>query len=117
MGYAIRRHPKAYLGGRIGEAIISLVTFSMTFGICWWNKDFMHFSYRYTRLNGYEQHLYLLIHKVFYLSGFCWLFYACATGRAEIINKIMGWKGFNVINNLALEIYILHIYRVLSPTL
>ncbi|CAG2101243.1 unnamed protein product [Medioppia subpectinata] len=84
-GYAIRRHPKAYLGGRIGETIISLATFSMTFGICWWNKDFLHFSYRYTRLNGYELHVYLLVHKVFYLSGFCWLFYACATGRAEFL--------------------------------
>ncbi|CAG2120272.1 unnamed protein product, partial [Medioppia subpectinata] len=83
MAYAIRRHPKAYLGGRIGETIICLVTFLMTFGICWWNKDFLHFSYRYTRLNGYELHVYLLVHKVFYLSGFCWLFYACATGRAD----------------------------------
>ena len=80
--YVIRKYPKAYLGGRIGESIISMIAFTMTFGIVFWNKNFLHFSYRYTRLYGYELQVYLIVHKAFYLSGFVWLFYACATGRA-----------------------------------
>ncbi|XP_054166937.1 uncharacterized protein LOC128964372 [Oppia nitens] len=83
LAYTIRRHPNAYLGGRIGEAFLWLITLSISFWIVFWNKDFLQFDYKYDGFYGYEMHAYLVLHKVCYLTGFSWLIYACATGRAD----------------------------------
>lgn len=81
--YAVRRHPNVYLGGRVGELFLWLASIGSTFGVMWWQKDFIDFDYKYEGLFGYEAHVYYLFHKLLYLSGFVWLFYACATGRAR----------------------------------
>lgn len=85
VAYAVRHKPRVYLGGRIGELCIWIITCGMTCGILWWQKDYADVSYKYERLFGYEKSVYLIFHKVIYLSGFSWLIYACATQRAGYI--------------------------------
>ena len=83
VAYAIQRHPNINFGGRYGELCIWFATIGSTIGLMWWQKDFLDFGYAYGGLFGYEAPIYYTFHKPLYLAGFCWLFYACATGRAS----------------------------------
>ncbi|CAG2183181.1 unnamed protein product, partial [Oppiella nova] len=103
LAYAVRYHPKAYLGGPIGHVIIWLTTFSITLGHMYWQKDMIMPGFEY---GPYEQYLYLFFHKPLYLSWFAWLIYGTSTGRWGFLNDIIGWKGFKVVDNMSLEIYI-----------
>ncbi|XP_054166939.1 nose resistant to fluoxetine protein 6-like [Oppia nitens] len=108
--YAVRYHPKAYLGGRIGHMFIWIVTISMTFSILYWQRNFVMPGYLATNFNDYEMPLYLLLGKPIYLLSFVWLVYSCSTGRGGKFNEMLGWKGFKIIDNLGLEIYIMHVF-------
>ncbi|CAG2102496.1 unnamed protein product, partial [Medioppia subpectinata] len=50
------------------------------------------------------------------LSWFAWLIYATSTGRGGYFSEILGWKGFKIVDNMSLEIYIMHafvfVYRI-----
>ena len=78
LAYAVRYHPKAYLGGPIGHVIIWLTTFSITLGHMYWQKDMIMPGFQY---GPYEHYLYLFFHKPLYLSWFAWLIYGTSTGR------------------------------------
>ncbi|CAG2182649.1 unnamed protein product, partial [Oppiella nova] len=107
LAYAVRYHPKAYLGGPIGHVIIWFTTFSITLGHMYWQKDMIRPGFEY---GPYEHYLYLFFHKPLYLSWFAWLIYGTSTGRWGFLNDIIGWKGFKVVDNMSLEIYIMHVF-------
>ena len=83
IGYIIRRHPKAYLGGRWGELLIWLTTWSMTTYAIFWHKDY----YKYSEYKVTQQEIinWIAFSKVCYAAGWCWAFYACTTGRAGML--------------------------------
>ena len=81
LAYMVRHKPKIYLGGTIGEVFIWIITSFTTMGILYWQRNFFNTSYTFEALNGLELHVYLVFHKLLYLSGFAWLIYACTTGR------------------------------------
>ncbi|XP_054166940.1 uncharacterized protein LOC128964376 [Oppia nitens] len=108
--YAVRYHPKVYLGGRYGHITLWIITICMTTSILYWQRNFVMPGYLATNFNDYEIPLYLLIGKPFYLTSFVWLIYCCSTGRGGTFNEMLGWKGFKVIDNLGLEIYIMHVF-------
>ncbi|XP_054166938.1 nose resistant to fluoxetine protein 6-like [Oppia nitens] len=82
--YAVRYHPKAYLGGRIGHMFIWIITICMTTSILYWQRNFVTPGYLAYDFNDYEMPLYLLIGKPIYLASFVWLIYCCSTGRGGL---------------------------------
>ena len=80
VGYLIKRHPKAYLGGRIGELFIWLATWSLTTYAIFWHRNYYNYAeYRVTEIEVIN---WIAFSKVCYAAGWCWAFYACVTGRA-----------------------------------
>ncbi|XP_054166931.1 nose resistant to fluoxetine protein 6-like [Oppia nitens] len=107
--YLIRKKPNLYLGGRIGETMIWLITWTLTFASIYWTNLFAH---KYFKFSSQHLFIYLLLVKHMYSIGWFWAFYACATGRADFINKTLGWKGFTFTTNLSLEICVFHLLIV-----
>ena len=82
MGFVTRRYPNVYLGGKVGETMIWCVTWSMTIFSLIWHNNF--WEKEPTQLN---LHLYLAFGKLFWISGWAWLVFACSTGRAGKLNE------------------------------
>ncbi|XP_054166927.1 nose resistant to fluoxetine protein 6-like [Oppia nitens] len=109
-GYLIRKKPNLYLGGRIGETLLWLTTWTLTMGSLYWTNLLLH---KYYTHSNEEIFLFISLSKYMYTIGWFWAFYACATDRADFINKTLGWKGFTFTTNLALEISLLHVFSML----
>ena len=84
IAYLVRHKPNIYLGGRIGELFIWITTAFISFGLMYWQRNFVVANYPFEALNGYELHIYLLVHKLIYLPWFAWLIFACCTGRGGL---------------------------------
>ncbi|CAG2120131.1 unnamed protein product, partial [Medioppia subpectinata] len=110
---AVRYRPNVYLGGTIGHLILWFGTACITLGHMYWQRKMIMPGFQYAE--G-EQLLYLIIHKPVYLTWFAWLIYATCTGRGGYFSEILGWKGFKIVDNMSLEIYIMHsfvfVYRI-----
>ena len=89
VAYGVRHKPNIYLGGRIGETLIWIGTILMTVSMLYWQRNFMVPGYPYEALNGLELPLYLLSHKIIYLSSFAWLIFACVTGRGGLFFSVV----------------------------
>ena len=76
--YLIKTRPKAYLGGRVGELVIWLLTWGTTLLSQYW---FAHFWITDYHISYVESLTFLALGRILYLNGYFWLIYACATGR------------------------------------
>ena len=80
LGYLVRRHPNAYLGGVWGEIVIWLISWGLTFYAVFWHRNYHNYAeYRVTQIEIIN---WLAFSKICYGVGWCWAFYACTTGRA-----------------------------------
>jgi hypothetical protein len=78
VGYSIRKKPNLYLGGRIGELFIWVVSWGLTFWSMWWHRDWLKTDYIIGDTNLF---LWMLFGKLCFVSGWAWTIYACSTGR------------------------------------
>jgi hypothetical protein len=85
LGYLIRRKPNLNFGGRSGEFILWIVSWSLTFYAIYWNKDFLN---PYTYLSQFDIISWMAFSKLCYLSGWFYLIYCCTTGRAGFLSHI-----------------------------
>ena len=87
VAYMVRRKPTIYLGGKVGEVLIWITTIFTSLSLLYWQRNFLLPGYCFEALNGLEVYVYIVFHKLLYLSSFSWLIYACCTGRG-------GWSSF-----------------------
>ncbi|CAG2102300.1 unnamed protein product, partial [Medioppia subpectinata] len=110
LGYLIRRKPDLYLGGRVGETFLWIACPTISFASMYWTN---HLFDSYYPLTYTELLLWLALSKPLFMMGWCWLCYACATGRGGFVNKFFGWKGFSITSNLSFEVCSLHVLVLL----
>ena len=79
VGYLVKHKPNLYLGGRIGEFIITILSISTTILVIYSRHNYYSKVELFTKY--YILELYILFHKPLYLLGYSWLVYGCATGR------------------------------------
>ena len=82
LGFIIRRYPNVYLGGRMGELPIWLITWSMTTYAIFWHRDYYNFA-EYT-VTEWDVINWIAYSKVCYAAGWFWAFYALTTGRGGL---------------------------------
>jgi hypothetical protein len=80
LGYLIKYKPNLYLGGRIGESFIWIITIVITFWGIIWNKDFMKFDYNLTQT---ELLFWIGLDKYMWTAFWFWVIYMGATGRGS----------------------------------
>jgi len=80
LGYLIKYKPNLYLGGRIGESFIWIITIVITFWGIIWNKDFMKFDYNLTQT---ELLFWIGLDKYMWTAFWFWIIYMGATGRGS----------------------------------
>ena len=102
-GYCIRHKAGLSFGGRFLRAFFWVTTSTLTFGSMYWFNNLLLIDYDLTMT---EVIVFLAIGKITFLSGWFWLFYACATGRGGIFTRFFSWSGFRVPSNLAFEVFI-----------
>ena len=102
-GYCIRHKPGLRFGGRTLQMFFWVTTSALTFGSMYWFNNLLLIDYDLTMT---EVIVFLAIGKITFLSGWFWLFYACATGRGGIFTRFFSWKGFQIPSYLAFEVYV-----------
>ena len=93
VGYLIRRAPKLWLGGRIGQIILSALFIGSTVFSFLWTESMLRGGVELGDLitgpkeptfeSKMEVYLNVTVGKVMFVSGFLWLFYLCCTNRAS----------------------------------
>ena len=102
-GFFIRHKAGLQFGGRFLQAVFWVTTSALTFGSMYWFNNLFLIGYDLTKT---EVIVFLAIGKITFLSGWFWLFYACATGKGGIFTRFFSWHGFKVPSNLAFEVYL-----------
>ncbi|CAG2177616.1 unnamed protein product, partial [Oppiella nova] len=67
LAYAVRYHPKAYLGGPIGHVIIWFTTFLITLGHMYWQKDMIMPGFKVVdnmSLEIYIMHTFVFVYRI-----------------------------------------------------
>ncbi len=101
VGYLIRKHPKIYLGGSIGETILSVVFVGLSCLGFYWTQDMLKSpespsggSEGGSGAGGLaaaalspgssdlEVYLNVSFGKLMFVAGFLWIFYLCCTNRS-----------------------------------
>ena len=89
LGYVLRKWPKVYLGGIIGETFIWIVTGSMSIWAYFWHSNWFIEPPGFINLILWNS-----IGKLLWVSGIAWMIFACSTGRAGNKLKQTHLKGF-----------------------
>jgi hypothetical protein len=129
LGYILRKWPNVYLGGKIGESIIWIVTGIMSSWAFYWHSNWLiepPSSINIILWNGFG--------KLLWVSGVAWIIFACSTGRAgnkfkltyfkyftyfalilmflETLNKILSHQKLKPWSRLTLGVCILHLLPI-----
>ncbi|OTF70930.1 hypothetical protein BLA29_006964 [Euroglyphus maynei] len=113
IGYLILDYPKIYLGGRIGEFILTIVFITISFvGFQWTHTLHRTPSNMITLLtksaSNLEIYLNITVGKLLWCSGFMWIFYLCCTKR-EFWSKLFNFPSLRPLYNLSLQIYLINL--------
>lgn len=98
VGYLIRKHPRIYLGGAVGETVLSVVFVGLSVFGFYWTQDMLRLpeagaeggvsggGLAATVLSpgpsDIEVYLNVSVGKLMFVAGFLWIFYLCCTDRS-----------------------------------
>jgi hypothetical protein len=80
-GYILRKHSNTYIGGPRVEFIITIISIVIIPLIYIWNNSFWILNDSAPQISV---NLYIAFAKVFWGLSFCWIWFACCTGRAGL---------------------------------
>jgi hypothetical protein len=102
IGYLIKRHPNIYLGGKFGETLLGIICLGLTLWSQIWHHNWRfgieidkkmtippnNFDDIKLQENAgfYNDMLWTMFDKFFWVIGFAWMFFMSATGRARMFN-------------------------------
>jgi hypothetical protein len=77
IGYVLKRNPNVYLGGKLVETIIWIISWSMSLWAFLWTEDWY-----VNPPSALHMILFNSVGKLVWISGWAWTVFACSTGRA-----------------------------------
>nr|XP_027195328.1 uncharacterized protein LOC113789928 [Dermatophagoides pteronyssinus] len=113
VGYLILDYPKIYLGGKIGECILTIVFVTLSIVGFQWTHTLHKTPSNLAKLlttsaSDLEIYLNITIGKLLWCSGFMWIFYLCCTKR-EFWSKLFNFPSLRPLYNLSLQIYLINL--------
>ncbi|KAH9389312.1 hypothetical protein TYRP_008673, partial [Tyrophagus putrescentiae] len=122
---ASSKHPKIYLGGSIGETILSVVFVGLSCLGFYWTQDMLKSpespsggSEGGSGAGGLaaaalspgssdlEVYLNVSFGKLMFVAGFLWIFYLCCTNRSAWLNRLFSCSTLQPLYSLSLGLYL-----------
>ncbi|XP_064459317.1 O-acyltransferase like protein-like [Ornithodoros turicata] len=54
------------------------------------------------------------IHRSAFAFGICWVIYACITGHARLVNRLLSWNALLLLGRLTFSVYLVHFFVIVT---